>query len=454
MAAQPEKRIACLLIGSTLPEGSLEALAEASMRWSPQVALRSGEAVFIEIGGSRNLFSEESFIAKMRVLASRFDAHSVRIAIADTAGAALALARHSVPRIDSLPLESFVDFLNPFATLDPDLKRPLEKMLHALRSLGLSKIGEFTSIPVSEITPRFGKQACEIHAAVRGRMEPAWEGFHPPERILETIEAVAGGQNGEICADLESLIFILKAPVDRAMARLRGRAQRAARVSVTFELELWSTIESPEREFSVSLALPQGASAGLLPILQERLMRSLEKEPLGSPVRKIRFEVLETVPGRDAQRDFFSRKEEEDENWDALVARLSERFGKERVFVAETVSRYLPEKAYAHADLHSRAARSQKAAGPQLHLRPSRILKSPERLLRSGRTLGLPHPDGKTLRANWQATTWEGPERLSGEWWSEEDRFERDYYRVTSERGEQLWVYVSGEAVYLHGYFD
>ena len=34
--------------------------------------------------------------------------------------------------------------------------------------------------------------------------------------------------------------------------------------------------------------------------------------------------------------------------------------------------------------------------------------------------------------------------------------FNRDYYRVVTESGEQLWVFAipSREGFYLHGYFD
>jgi protein ImuB len=49
-----------------------------------------------------------------------------------------------------------------------------------------------------------------------------------------------------------------------------------------------------------------------------------------------------------------------------------------------------------------------------------------------------------------------GPERISGEWWMDGARqgFARDYYQITAEGGERLWIFRSGEDFYLHGYFD
>jgi hypothetical protein len=72
-------------------------------------------------------------------------------------------------------------------------------------------------------------------------------------------------------------------------------------------------------------------------------------------------------------------------------------------------------------------------------------------LLREGKVLVAPGG-----RRSWHARDWEGPERLSGEWW--EEGFARDYYRVSTEEGRDLWVYSrEGEdngALWLQGYFD
>jgi len=60
-------------------------------------------------------------------------------------------------------------------------------------------------------------------------------------------------------------------------------------------------------------------------------------------------------------------------------------------------------------------------------------------------------------RKSWQILEWHGPERLSAEWW-DEGGFHRDYYRVLTETGEQLWIFSTGpkhqSRLYLQGYFD
>jgi len=50
--------------------------------------------------------------------------------------------------------------------------------------------------------------------------------------------------------------------------------------------------------------------------------------------------------------------------------------------------------------------------------------------------------------------SFEGPERLSGEWWS--TPFDRDYYRARVEGLGECWLYRDGAdgRLWLHGFFD
>jgi protein ImuB len=189
----------------------------------------------------------------------------------------------------------------------------------------------------------------------------------------------------------------------------------------------------------------------------------LGHEPLEAPARQVHFTVLEAVPGYGAQRDFFGRKEEEAEQWDSLVGRLSHKLGKQRVFVAQAVDRYLPEESWVRKlelerGLLSYGVRGTAALQPAIVRpdRPSRLLEEPLPLQRVGALLRNPETGHR-----WRILDWDGPERLSGEWWKSEslDGFHRDYYQVKTESGERLWVFVrrdpEGNArVHLHGYFD
>jgi hypothetical protein len=459
-------RIACVLFLERQEDSVVRAFAEACFRFSPQVAIRAGEAVFIEVGGSRRLFSETGLEARLKVLARRMIRGGVRVAIADSAAEALASARYPeyshTRDLKKLPLAALHDYAHPFQW-DADIEKRVLRIICILESLGIEDVAGFATLPRQSLASRLGKEAVHLMTRVwggEGCAPVAWPGFHPLPSIIERDEVKDPEAHG-LCADLEGCVFVLRALADRAMARLRGRGERALMIEVRFGLAAGA------REWRIEFALPQGSASGMIPILRERLAHELRRAPLGGPVEWMEVEIIESVPGAGTQKDFFSRKEEEREAWDALVARLSSRLGKERVFVAFPRERYLPERAYVRRTVsvpmlgNAQNGRVLRAVEDSEVLdwapRPARVLKHPEPLLKDGRAL-------KTLCGKqWKAVSWEGPERLSGEWWkdSEFEGFSRDYYRVITEGGEQLWVYVNKKAhgakspsFFLHGYFD
>jgi hypothetical protein len=366
-----------------------------------------------------------------------------------------------------MPLEALIDFGSPFR-FDPDLQKKTLELIRLLKKLGLRTVGGFMDLPSESLAGRFGREVSELalrlSASVDGRLSLPWPGFHPKplvseEADLESMEGMSG-----VSPDLSALMFVLKSLIDRSVARLRGRGERASSVQVEIELENWSTVKNTRKRWKLMLPLPMSSGTSLLAILQETISYSLGRESLEAPARKIHFTVLETVPGFGAQRDFFNRKEEEAELWDSLVARLSHKLGPQRVFVAQPVDRYLPEAAWVkkleleRGLLANFAVKGATVLKPEFlrPARPSRLLADPVPLQRVGALLR--DPDTGT---RWRIADWDGPERLSGEWWKADslDAFHRDYYQVKTESGERLWVFVcrspeGSQRVCLHGYFD
>ena len=327
--------------------------------------------------------------------------------------------------LQDLPLNAIVDYVTPFG-VDPDLERKLEKVIHTLKVLGLKNVGEFATIPPRTLSSRFGKEAVELSARIRKQLEMPWPGFHPSLTIVEKAPV-------EDSENLEAIGFVLKGLVDRAIARLHGRCERASIIQVDFDLVKWGRRSSSTggsqsplgqshiREFRLELPIAQGSTRGLFPIIQEHLSVALQREPLTAPVDSIHLQILESVPSRGSQRDFFSRKEEESEVWDALVARLSLKIGAGKVYTAVPVDRYLPEKAYMRS---IKKLSDKEYITPQWPHRPTRMLKHPQRL--SEFPVGQVH----------------GPERISGEWWnSQYEGFFRDYYRLKTADGQELWIF-------------
>ncbi|HUP56076.1 MAG TPA: hypothetical protein VM598_01395 [Bdellovibrionota bacterium] len=473
------QKVVCVLLTDAPRNFDPVAWAEALGRFSPQVALRASEAVFLEMSKSHHLFGP-GLPRRVQALALRFGIDPSRLRIGEGPDAGMALIRARYPKHDALrtlPLEALIDFGSPFR-FDFDLQKKTLDLIKVLRELGVRNLGGFLELPSESLASRFGQEISELAgrlvASVDGRLSLPWPGFHPKPLVTEKVDLTDVETRNAVSA-LDAMSEVLGGLLDRSIARLRGRSERASAVQVEMELENWSTVKNTRRKWKVVLPLPLGSATSLLAILNETLSFSLDREPLEAPVQSVHFSVLETVPGYGSQRDFFDRKEEDAEAWDSLVGRLSHRLGKGRVFVARPVERYLPEGAWARKLELERGLLSGLRLGevltrnqtqgnlalqpePVWPERPARLLEEPVPLQRVGAILR----DPKSGR-RWRIAEWDGPERLSGEWWKSDslDGFHRDYYQVKAETGERLWVFVcrspereAPSQAYLHGYFD
>ncbi len=490
--------VACvLLVDKRREASSFIAFAEACLRFTPKVAVRQDEAVFLDLTESDFARSRLKILA----LAQRFG-FEARVAFAGYAAMAFVRARGWDSA--NLPVQALVDYSSPF-TVDEDKEDAIALLIRKLRLLGIQSVSEFLQLPPASLLSRFGKEALEISDRLRGAGDPVWPMFRAPERVGERISLEDGGI--PISYDvLESLLFTLKSAVDRSMARLRGRGERASQIAVEFEFERsFAGQTEAKRRLRVSMPVAQGSASGLLPILRDRLSFEIQIRPFPAAVTAVSVEVLETVPGRTSQSDFFrSREQEVAEALEAVSGRLVVQLGDRSAFAAEAVERYRPESAWRaqsvshlvhgngppgpaaqlataavvaaggasaaaqavgnapvlpaqEVSMRQEISREFERAAERISERPLRLLAQPL-LLRQAVEGFLRDPSGRVYRA----LRWEGPERISGEWWK--SSFDRDYYRVDTEGGQKIWVYVElnshGGTVgrpgtyHLHGYFD
>lgn len=413
--------IACILFVEEVGV-RIEDFAEACFRFTPLIALRGREAVFLDLYG----LSPTGIELKVQALINRFwDGKKVSIQLARQPALALALARYAQP-FEQLPIEALYEYAFPFGIEDLKQKKSVRVMIDLIRSLGVNRLHQFLALPRSSLVSRFGKQALSIHMRIQGGFPEAWPALRPKDRFFE-------GTDVEELENLEGILLNLHPLIDRLMARLRGLSKRASVVEVRFQL---GRTGYADRVWKLELSMPQGSASSLIAILRDRLTYDLEKDPLESEIVRIQFEVLETIPGRGAQLDYLSQKEEEAERCRALVNRLITRLGQESVFFAQPLQSYQPEEAW-------KKVLTEKTTDSFLseQIRPSRILKNP-----------IPLNISKNIES------WIGPERIAGEWWKDPtgEVLQRDYYQIFCKTGEVLWVFKKkGDSkIYLHGYFD
>ena len=116
------------------------------------------------------------------------------------------------------------------------------------------------------------------------------------------------------------------------------------------------------------------------------------------------------------------------------------------------MDRYLPEKAWRKIiEAHFKSKEKEPFSMQQCSLRPTRLLNEPIKLRWDSKRF-LFFSQERHQKGMWKVIDTQGPERISGEWWDK--AFFRDYYRVLSETGQELWVFKDQKEFYLHGYFD
>ncbi|MBY0471427.1 hypothetical protein K2X30_09690 [bacterium] len=453
------KRVICVLFPNQPPQ--FQEFAEACLRLTPKIAVRPGNrgggfsAVFLEFQGRATLSPDfaRKKIAFVQALARRM---KVGAPAACTEGAhameALSLARFGEhtghASVSKLPIDALLDYITPFE-YEEEISKKFRDQIPVFKMLGVSKIQDFVRLPTSLLASRFGEEVVlasqRLSAWVFPETLPVWPYFHIQEQVAEKEDFYF-----EPLENLDSLLFILKHLSNRVMARLRGRGLKAAELELVLELEGNSQIGRPIRNWKIQLPIAQGSYLGLLTVLRERLSYDLGYQPLEAAVRSAEIRILETAPGHGMQRNFFSRKEEEAEAWDALVGRLLQKLGKKNAYRAQPVDRHLPEKAWKPVAPEAPAALVAASPGlrPLLE-RPLRLLRKPEPMQRLGDYL-----ISQLSKKRWKVSNWQGPERITGEWWWK--NFKRDYYQVTTDAGEKLWVFsVPEQPLYqLHGYFD
>lgn len=415
-------RVACVIL-----QKSLIPFAEACLRLSPQIML--GENwIFIEIGACRKLYSEDFFLKKLQVLLKRFGVVG-KVAVADDIPTALG---HAFYRKQKLPIEALTFYASPLK-----MKEEMSSVIDTLKSLGIHTLEDFKKLPIKSLGNRFGRDAVTAFYHLENAKGILWNRFSLTEKIEES-ESI--DESYEL-REFEPVSFLLRGMIDRILLRLRGRGQLVSILEFTIEQESYSTIKEPVRSWKFEFLFPQGSVFGVFPLLRERISSELQRKPLESPIRNLKLEIVKTSESFCRQTDFFSKKEETEENFRALLVKLSDRLGLEKIFYASPQESYIPERSW-----QKTLVEPQPIFIP-LPERPLRLLKNPQKLNQVDSYL-IHH------KRKWKMVECEGPERISGEWWKFDE--ERDYFKILTDSGEELWVYVipGQKELYLHGVFD
>ncbi|SFD65108.1 Y-family DNA polymerase [Roseivivax sediminis] len=461
----------------------LGALHRWAGKFSPWVAQEAPEGLVIDLTGCAHLFGgEAALLAQVEEDCADLGL-TVRAGIADTLGAAWALARHAgggaaahrsgdaidqearatrsragkrrhwerggVAPASAAPPPDAARIAPPgqthgvLAPLPVAALRLPEDSVEALHRLGLRRIGDLTGQPRASLARRFGTGLVRrLDQALGSAPEPISPRAAPERFAVRITLPDPIGLEADVTAALE-----------RMLPRLCQRLERAGRGARTLRLEAHRTDQSMEWRH-VSVARPSHAPDRLHPLLA---MKAAEIDA-GFGIDMLRLEAIRHEPirarqpvGHHAAGEAVAERLKAGDGLDDLIARLGARLGLEAITRVHPADSHIPEKGAL-----TYAAAWSAPAGPWP--RPPR-----PRPLTLWRPEPIHGPEGPTVprQIRWRGRDLtivhaEGAERIAPEWWLDDPDWrtgQRDYWRVVTDAGDRLWIYYAHGGALSPGWF-
>jgi protein ImuB len=443
------------------PEKDVQALgrlAEWLTRYSPIVGLEEGpfpQSLILDVSGCAACFHGEKNLLRRATRELANESWVARIALADTVGAAWALAHFA-----DTPSGETERVLLPLPVAA--LRLPSETV-DALGKLGIEKVGQLTALSRSSIPARFGETVLRRLDQAMGRAAEVFAPHRPPPVVDANCPFDYPSDHPE------QLHYALDQLTKRITAALRRHHLGARRI----ECWLYSEEAEPVR-IEIVLCQPSDSVRHIGALIRTRLERTL----FVGAVCGMSMRVIAAEPIPDLQSEFFETdRPHVSQDLSVLIDRLSSRLGPEAVTRAVLIPDPQPEFACRFDSIqHSdewrvkSGERKRPARHSQLSIlhsslvthhsslairRPVRLWPTPVRI-----EVVSTVPEGPPIRFWWKGVEYRvtcsrGPERIETGWWRGQD-VRRDYYAVATQAGSRFWIFRRREDSrwFLHGCFD
>ncbi len=444
------------------PEGDRAALLRLAMlaarRWCPVVMPSGDDGLFLDISGTAHLFGGEARMARRIVALLKRHGFTARVAVADTPGAAWALARYA-PQI--CPPGAHPDALAPLPTAALRLE---PRARDVLKRLGIETIGQLAAVPRAPLARRFGSTLIARLDQASGRLAEPLDPVIPPEAI-GVVQRFA-----EPIATAEAIAHWLGVLMPRLVTALAEAGLGARVIDLVAD-----RIDGVPQRLRIGLARPTRDGAHLLRLI----VRRIEEIAPGYGIDALALHVRRADPL--GAEPFAETLEDRPPDLAPLIDTLANRIGISALWRSVPVESDVPERSVAAApplDPPPRAAPKSKPDDVRqldrsrpLHPwdarwpRPVRLLRRPELLDHVLAEL----PDQPPKRFTWRGMAHrvvraDGPERILGEWWKRgtERHSVRDYFQVEDDAGQRFWLFRRGDgergetgdlAWFMHGSF-
>ena len=442
--AQALARIPGLAVMPAEPAADAAALARLAvwcLRYAPLTAPDPPDGVWIDATGATHLAGGEAALLADLVARLQQAGFAARAAIADTPGAAHAVARYAATQTTIVPPGTTAVALAP---LPIHALRLPDNTVETLHRLGLTRIGQLMAAPRAPLARRFGAPLLRRLDQALGQVFEPIVPLDPPTLISRRLPFV------EPLFTAEAFTAVIARLTRSVCRRLEHAGLGARRLDLLFE-----RVDGSIQAIRVGTARPTHDPAHLARLLDEQL----ETVDPGPGVEAMRLTLPLVEPFAHTQTATLT--EEATPDLSVLLDRLANRLGAARVYRVAPVESDVPE----------RAVRRVPALAPPGHRTWPEALPRPARLLSPPQPVSAlaPLPDHPPVAFTWRHKRFrvrraDGPERIHGEWWRRdaETPAVRDYFQVEDEDGRRYWLFRRGDGVdaatgdlswFLHGIF-
>ncbi len=397
----------------------LRMLARWAGRYCPWVGLEGEDGLVLNVTGSTHLWgSEAAMLGDIEARLARAGLE-VRIGLADTRGAAWALAhyggagesaRAAAPggareRIGELPVAAL---------------RLNEKIGVALQRLGVRTVSDLCALSRAAVNRRFGRDVLmRLDQALGDQPEQISPLAELPHYGVRMTLPEPIGLSRDVMAGAERLL-------ERLCKKLKDQEMGARVLCLTLQ-----RVDQDSQQVELRLARPLRDVARILPLFE----RGIDQVKAGFGIDQIRLEATRVEPLAVRQLSHVTRGDKD--ALDDLISRLGTRIGLNNIQRFLPADSHIPERSFTIAP----AAWSE-PEGSWVALRPRPVrMFQPEPIAGAG-----PRPPARFFwRRVWLSTARAtGPERIAPEWWLVDERWRsglRDYWQVETREGWRLWMY-------------
>ena len=407
----------------------LERLALWCNRFTPCCAVDSADGLLLDIAGADHLFGGEAAMAaevEARIAGLGFEA---RTGLADTPGAAWALARFGR---EGNRIAAPGDTAAALGPLPVEALRIAPEDARLLRRLGLATIGAVDALPRPSLARRFNcgewsDTVLERLDRALGRRPDPVASLPPPPACLARLAFP------EPLIDLAGLEAALARLVEDLSASLERDGLGARELALLF-----CRVDGGAAERGVSTARATRDGAHLRRLFEGKI----ETVDPGFGIDAMALHAVRAEPLAHEQFRLAEGGRGSNEPG-PLIDRLQARLGEGSVSRLAPVASHLPER----AERRMAPGREGEAwpVRPGLPQRPFRLFDRPEPV-----EVIAELPDGPPALFTWRRlrrriARAEGPERIEPEWWTGGSGSDpRDYYRVEDVEGRRYWLYRAG----------